>query len=435
MNNTAKKRLAIELGKDLLILLLCCTAGLLAMRGQLFASAPRLFGGQDTRQTGTVEPVSGIQADAACPLRIAVSLPSTGGELARLGLQYDPAACQALFQQLAAPLAEALSAAGTPEQVSRQQWEQALSAAPGVVLDFQSPMPLPVLVHWLAGEDAGLTAQARRLALCWRDETSGAYFHASAQGVDAGALTDALSALTPNGSQFAFENPDYDRLDPDTLLLPQTASMPVYAVSDPMGDGRDSLETLMGYLNISADASSFYSAGSEQVARSESDSLRLSQSGFATYEAGEARSGRFPVPVRGDQITLADAVDACRRLAAATVGSHCGQARLYLSGVTQQEDGLEVCFDYSLSGAPVQLSSGRAARFWVSQGQIVKFELSFRSYAKQAGTAALLPTRQAAAALAVEHPGHELLLVYRDAGGDTASADWAAAGTSSQEEG
>ena len=165
MNNTAKKRLAIELGKDLLILLLCCTAVLLAMRGQLFASAPRLFGGQDTRQTGTVEPVSGIQADAACPLRIAVSLPSTGGESARLGLQYDPAACQALFQQLAAPLAEALSAAGTPEQVSRQQWEQALSAAPGVVLDFQSPMPLPVLVHWLAGEDAGLTAQTRRLAL------------------------------------------------------------------------------------------------------------------------------------------------------------------------------------------------------------------------------------------------------------------------------
>lgn len=46
-----------------------------------------------------------------------------------------------------------------------QQWEQALSAAPGVVLDFQSPMPLPVLVHWLAGEDAGLTAQTRRLAL------------------------------------------------------------------------------------------------------------------------------------------------------------------------------------------------------------------------------------------------------------------------------
>ena len=83
----------------------------------------------------------------------------------------------------------------------------------------------------------------------------------------------------------------------------------------------------------------------------------------------------------------------------------------------------------------MQLSSGHAARFWVSQGQIVKFELSFRSYAKQEGTAALLPTRQAAAVLAVEHPGHELLLVYRDAGGDTASADWAAAGITAQKEG
>lgn len=131
-------------------------------------------------------------------------------------------------------------------------------------------------------------------ALCWRDESSGDYFRARAQGVNTRALTDALSGLAPNGAQFAFENPDYDRLDPDTLILPQTTSMPVYSVSDPMGDGRDSLETLMGYLNISADASNFYSAGSEQVARSESDSLRLSQSGFAIYEAGEARSGRFP---------------------------------------------------------------------------------------------------------------------------------------------
>ena len=444
MNNTAKKRQIIELVKDLLILLLCCSAFLLALRGQLFASAPRLFGGQDSHLTGTAEPAAGVQADAACPLGMAVNLIGTGGETARLWLQYDAAACQALFQQLAAPLAEALSSVGTPEQVARQQWEQALSAAPGVVLDFQSPMPLPVLVHWLAGEDSGLTAQTRRLvlyvqgdglALCWRDETSGAYFRASAKGVDTHALSEALSGLTPNGAQFAFENPDYDRLDPDTMILPQTVSMPIYSASDPMGDGRTSLEALMGYLNISADASSFYSAGNEQVARSESDSLRLSLSGFATYEAGEARTGRFPVPTRGDQAALADSVEACRRLAAATVGLHCGQARLYLSGVAQGEDSLEVCFDYSLSGAPVQLSSGHAARFWVRQGQIVKFELSFRSYAKQGSTSALLPPRQAAAALAAEQPGRELLLVYGDAGSDAASADWAAVGGSSQKEG
>ena len=221
-HNTAKKRRAIELGKDLLILLLCCSALLLAIRGQLFSSAPRLFGGQDSRQTGTAEPAVGVQADAACPLRLAVNLTGANGETARLGLQ-DDAACQALFQQLAAPLAEALSAADAPEQISRQQWEQALSAASGVVLDFQSPMPLPVLVHWLAGEDAGLTAQTRRLALyvqgdglalCWRDESSGDYFRARAQGVNTRALTDAPSGLAPNGAQFAFENPDYDRLDP-----------------------------------------------------------------------------------------------------------------------------------------------------------------------------------------------------------------------------
>ena len=66
MNNTAKKRQIIELVKDLLILLLCCSAFLLALRGQLFASAPRLFGGQDSHLTGTAEPAAGVQADAAC---------------------------------------------------------------------------------------------------------------------------------------------------------------------------------------------------------------------------------------------------------------------------------------------------------------------------------------------------------------------------------
>ena len=96
-HNTAKKRRAIELGKDLLILLLCCSALLLAIRGQLFSSAPRLFGGQDSRQTGTAEPAVGVQADAACPLRLAVNLTGANGETARLGLQ-DDAACQALFQ-------------------------------------------------------------------------------------------------------------------------------------------------------------------------------------------------------------------------------------------------------------------------------------------------------------------------------------------------
>lgn len=43
-HNTAKKRRAIELGKDLLILLLCCSALLLAIRGQLFSSAPGCSG-------------------------------------------------------------------------------------------------------------------------------------------------------------------------------------------------------------------------------------------------------------------------------------------------------------------------------------------------------------------------------------------------------
>ncbi|MGE4277192.1 MAG: hypothetical protein AB7E30_08450 [Lawsonibacter sp.] len=436
MDRTTRRRV-IELGKNILIVLLTCSALWLAARSQLLGPLTGLFQEEGT-QTEAVQTQSGARADAARPLRLTVNLSGGAGQI-RYGIQYDTAASDALFQQVASLLVETLSSSGAPETVTRAQWEQAMATAPGVVFDFQGELPMPVLVGWLSGEDTTLTATVRRLvltvwqetvALYYRDEETGQYYRCLSEVANQSHLEDAVSSLTDNGAMYAFESELYENLDPDTLILGTTPVPAVYSASNPMIGGRPALEELMADLGISVNASGFYSTGNEQVARSGSDSLRLSDRGVAVYEAGGEDGAQFQVSTRRGEATLFESVEACRRLAAATVGDRCGQARLYLMSAQESEDGLVVRFGYCLNGSTVQLEGDCAAHFLVQNGQITQFELNFRSYTDQGETSMVMPIRQAAAAMeALGLDGEELLLVYGDTGGDTAAAFWAAAGS------
>ena len=119
-------------------------------------------------------------------------------------------------------------------------------------------------------------------------------------------------------------------------------------------------------------------------------------------------------------------MELCRRLAGAVLNGRCGDARLYLISVSPLERGWEIDFGYSLNGIPVHLDQGYAARFLVAEGRVEQFTLRLRSYSGGGGTGAVLPARQAAAALLAQGgTGAELALVYLETGGDTLSASWA----------
>jgi len=211
MDKMRKRDRARELVKDVLILLLTCSALWLAGRSQIFGPLGGIL--QEERPGAeTVQTESGARADAARPLRMAVSLPE-GTETIRYGVQYDPAGVDALFQQTAGLLVEALSGAGAPEPIERPQWEEAQSSAPGITFDFQGTLPLEVLAGWLSGEGIGLTAPVRRLtlapwqgetALFYRDEGDGRYYRCPTRTVSADQLAQALAGLRGNGAWYAF---------------------------------------------------------------------------------------------------------------------------------------------------------------------------------------------------------------------------------------
>ncbi len=425
----SKARRAVELVKDALIILLACSALWLMTRSQVLGPVSRLFS-KDAPLTGTGQAQGGERPDAARPLGVAAVLVREGGAV-RYGVRSDESARDALFQRTAGLLVEALSSAGDPEPVSRGQWETALTARTGVCFDFQGEVPLPVLTRWLDGGQSKLTATVRRLlladcqgtaALYYRDEGSGNYWRCRSEVVDLPRLEEALSGLTGNGVFYAFESEQYADLDPDTLLSQEAPAPAVFTASNPAAGGQAALEALASDLDFAINTNGVYYAG-EWVARSGSDTLRLTSRGTVSYLAGEGESDRF----RTSEDGLFGAVETCRRLAAAALGGRCGQARVYLVSAAETEGGWEVRFGYSLNGVPVQLEEGCAAGFLVENGRVTQFTLRVRSYADSGERRAVLPIRQAAAALTAGGlSGEELLLVYADGGGETVSAGWAA---------
>lgn len=430
---TDKMKKTVELGKDVLILLLTCSALWLAGQSRLPAPVPN-----EPALLGSGQGQDGERAEMLRPLRIyanGVGAAGTGRCVVQSSTNENA------FQQAVGMLTEALSSAAEPEQVVRRQWEDTLVEQPGLCFDFYGEIPMEVL----AGEAASGSAVVRRLALtmqgnevvlCYRDEESGDYFQREVQAVNPSQMEELLASMGDTGAFYAFESEWYEGLDPDTLLQSELPAPAVYAVANPVANGQSSLEELLTDLGFSLSTTSFYTSGDEVVARNGSDMLRLADRGTVHYEADSEGGGHFTVPSawRSGQ-NLAQQVDLCRRIAASTIGERMGEARLYLSGIRETEEGTQISFDYSLDGLPVRFQEGFAALFIIQNGTVTRFDLRLRSYTDTGTDSLVLPPRQAAAALgALELEGRELTLVYSDSGSDKTAAGWAAIGRSTERE-
>lgn len=438
-----RKRRAVELCKDALILLLTCSALWLAGKTQLLAPLDNLLG-EDRPQTAAGQDQMGTQTGSVLPMAMVVNVPGDGTlaqgtglpgekEGIRAGLVHNQTACQELFQQVAGVLVEAMSGGITTQTIDRGAWETALTQRLGVYMDFQGEIPMPVLAAWVSGGSTQLQGTVRRMILAgeedgivlyYRNEEDGNFYRCTCEMGDVEALEKVLTSFTDNGAFYAFESEEYQVLAPDTLLFPNTPELETYTASNPVNGGEDSLRELVQDLGFSLNSTSFYSTD-EWVARSGDDSVRLSDRGTVEYTAGDDNS-TLPV-IAEDGNSLYQSVETCRKIAVSLMNGRCGDARLYLSGVQETKDGLEVEFDYSLNGIPVCFDQGSAAHFTVLNGRIVQFTMWLRSYASSGTTSAVMPPKQALAAFsALDLEGQELLLTYTDGGGDMVSAGWAA---------
>ena len=431
-----KKRKTIESIKDILIVLLACSAVWLTMQSRLVTKMPEEAQPMHQSQPAGQEPA---RSELIHPLRIAANRVGSA-RTGRYAVQYDETTDPDLFRQSAGLLVEALSSLGEPQAMTRGQWEQTLGQLPGLYFDFRGHIPMEVLTDWLTGEPVERDAEVRKLVLaleseksvvlCYRDEKTGQYYRCETQAVNPDRLMEFLSTLTDNGAFFAFESDWCGKMEPDTLLQAELPAPKIYTAENPMADRQSALEALMAQLGFSVSGSNFYTSGDELVARNGTDMLRLSDSGTVRYESDSEEQSSFQNRAAEEESqSLLVPLETCRQIVSDTLGSRSGAAGLYLIRAEQMDpETVEATFGYSLDGIPVWLNDGWAARFRIKNGTIVRFDLNFRTYTDSGEVSHILPPRQAAAALsAMDLEGEELILLYGDSGGDTVTAGWASA--------
>ena len=434
--NTGRR--LIELGKDVLIVLLACSALYLTYRTLLVGGLEDFWKGEDSGGTNLVKEQE--ESSVAWPVRMAVS--SWNGEsLSRYGVQYDTGDCDERFRMVASLLREALSSLGAAREVSQYEWRSALSGTTNLYFDFLGEVPLSVLSGWLSGTDNGLGDTVRRLTvsakgeqviLYYRDERTGTYYAREAEVVNTQQLSSITQGVTGNGAVFAFEQEQYSGLDGDTMILSKPPQPEVYSAANPLAEELQTEELSQGgrlselLLALSFPDSSYIYSNNGLVIRNGNDTVRVSDGGVVKYEVLEGEQSRYLIPAKEGQPTLFEAAQACRWLADRTVGAMAGEARLYLREIRQTQNGWQIDFGYCLDGASVQVEdSGYAAHFQVEGDEITQFILQMRSYSKTGEQSIVLPEPQAMAAMqALGKEGGQLLLSYRDMGGDTVSASW-----------
>lgn len=408
-----RRRVWWERVKTLLIVLLSCSAIYLA-GWTLFAQQLDALLSRLPQSTPTLDTPATFSGQTLRPAALAV----TWGDK-RYGLLYHQDN-QEVYTQVSALLAEALSDAGAPVQTTAQEWERALSKT-GLFCEYLGPMPLLTLSRWLSGQENDALSGLWTRRLCVTEDSL--YYQSGGGGYYVCALepklTDALATLSanlsPNGARFAGEAEGYDRLRPDSLILPLTPSLPQLLAEDPVAltdltAPSESLSQLLQVLSFHPQTNPLYAVTGGWAITDGGETLRIDAGGQLTYRRSDSSDIRYPV---GDSL-----FDTTRSLAETTVGALCGSARLYLMEVQQEGSATVVTYGYAYRGAAIRVGrEGWCAQFTVENGAVDAFTLRPRHYtALEDAPVILLPQEQAAAALPQAGDDQTLELLYEDSG-------------------
>ena len=455
-----RKNHVLELGKNLMILVLTLSALYLTLRNQTVVGLAETGSGwlaavvQVLGLGGQAEAPTGAARDQTVevrPLRMAVNIAGVG----TYGVQYDSTATDRLSDAMFTLLGETLGSMGEPAAVPEREWRRALTEQSSVYFDFQGRVPIALLYAWTqAGTGENLAGESTRRVLLAEDgagaltfyysnEDTGMYYACrTGEGLNGHLLaTVADYSASGNDSTFAFthgQREEYSKLAPYVMLPKSKAASAwtVYRVTNPVGQGRneqtriDMIESLGFYPN----ANNSYVAGGKQVVKEGGDTLVVYDTGAVEYHSAAPEEPKYPVGDGMDTPSLLDMVKATQHLAEKSVGAlsgDAGTAGIYLMGITDLgEDRWQVDYGYHLGGITVRLGQeGYAGRFIISGGRVSDYALVLRNYTATEQNSAVLPELQAAAAMgALDAEGRELLLVYEDSGtAETVRAGWIAA--------
>lgn len=432
------KKRVWEMAKNLLIVLLLCSAGYLTVLTGAYDSWIQgsfmqqfLTPGTTVTQTETTTTTEWT-ADTS-PIAMAVM-----GEDGRYGIQYSDETAL-VYQAFQGLLGEGLLSSTNLQLISEEDWQWALQQK-GVYFSYLSDIPLSTLNDWVNNSQSSLSLEgmARQLILAqsagddvslyYHDSLDGNYYVLDTAISYAGHMDSIVSNYKGNQATFAFEYEDgagYDSLDSYVMLLSTLPTPTIYASTTSLDlENTTLLAEIATALDFHSQTSTQYYVPEGLVVRENEDVLRFEESGTLSYQTEDAAYLRFSAETQD----LTAYIEICQTIVSQTIAPLSGEAQVVLSGITQTETGYTITFAYMLNGIQVQFSHGeQAAQFDVSNGIVTEFTLYFRSYTTTQETSMVLRESKAVAALSALNVEESIItLCYEDWGGDTVSTGWIA---------
>lgn len=399
----------IELLKSILLVILSCSLVALAvaaMPADTIRSSPVLSWlmqplapllGLTEAELAYVEAAPTV-IDAAKP--VAVSVQSSAG---RCTVMWNFDQLDSAYESLGSSLGQALDTAGDFAPATQEELRQALTQS-SVAFCYHGSLPAPVLAHWL-GAELNEDTDTSWCILAVEDGAVGLYLVGSqalraSTLLDAGTLEALLESFRPDGSAFGFET----RLGvSDLSLIPgEDPALPGGRAVNPCTTRTiNDIATTLGF-NPYGDSRYLDDQGSTHFSEANL-SLQITADGLVQLTSSD--TNRFQA-ADGSKHAL---IETARQLITLVADDRVGDGRLYLSGITAEDEETVCRFSYLVSGLPVAMEQSAATvRF---QGQsVTEMKLLLRRFLPDESTCAPLPVAQAAAILP---GGGTLQLQYR----------------------
>lgn len=415
------RRRIVEWCKNILIVLLACSAAMLAVMAStdgrsdvsaLIARVERWFGADES--VGQSSGGARVQA-ASTPVEISVQ--SSAG---RSSAMYDAQALGEAYERFGGLLGQALESAQSAQECGMSDVQGAL-AEPSVYFRYPGAVPLAALARWLDAEYTG-DASASWFALSIRDGAvcllfgDGTQVFTAKTYLQAERLSRELERARPDGTVFAFESEALATLEPLTLL-DMGAQHPVMALAAASVWSDSFVTETASRLGFNPYGEGYYTESDGTLVFSESGcTLRIGTDGSVRLTNQLTGDARFDA----SDDSLPAQIEAARALLALVAQDTPGDAVLTLTGV--ETDGAEtrLTFEYYVNGIRVSLTDGPAARATLRGGTVTALTAHLRSYEAQTGESALLPARQAVALVS----RGTLRVGYADSGDSTPGVGW-----------
>ncbi len=413
-----KKHRAVEWGKTILIVLLSCSALVLAVMAsvggtaggaELWADVASLFGVGAGESAG--ESAARAQA-AARPVQISLSAGA-----GRASAMYDDERLATAYERFGGALGQALEDAGGAQESTMSAVQAALSR-PSVYFAYPCAVPLTALAEWLEAAYSG-DAAASWFVLSVRDESVQLYFGDETRAfvcktyLQSDKLERELESVRPDGTVFAFEQTEFAQLAPLTLLDP-SGQYPVSQAEAASAWNESFASSVASQLGFNPYGDGYYTEPDGTVVFSEGGrTLRIGVDGsVALVDA----AGGF----KAADSTLVMQIEAARVQLGSLTEGRIGEASLYLTGVEAVDGTVMLSFDYYLDGIPICLSDGAAATVRFDGAAMTEFSVRVRAYSALPSVCALLPARQAQALA----ESSRLAIGYADTGDGSLAAGW-----------